>query len=123
MFGTRLRQLRKQHNMTQHELGEILNISRSTVGMYEAGRRNPDFEILVGIAQQFAVSIDWLLGFSNSKLETEIVSMVKGLSEDSLDELRQYVQYLRSKETTLLFSKKLNDIRNKAGSDGEQPDK
>lgn len=62
-FGTRLRFLRKRSSLTQKELGEALNISASSIGMYERGIREPSFELLFDIASYFNVSIDYLLGF------------------------------------------------------------
>lgn len=61
-FGTRLRFLRKRATLTQAELGNILNVSPSTIGMYERGEREPSYKILVKIATHFQVSIDYLLG-------------------------------------------------------------
>lgn len=62
-FGTRLRFLRKRSSLTQKELGKALNISASSIGMYERGIREPSFELLFDIASYFNVSIDYLLGF------------------------------------------------------------
>lgn len=61
-FNEKLRALRKEHNMTQDELAEKLGISRSAVGMYEQGRREPDFELLDNTAELFDVSIGYLIG-------------------------------------------------------------
>lgn len=45
-----LRSLRTANGMTQDELAKVLKISRSTVGMYEKGDREPDYETLEAIA-------------------------------------------------------------------------
>lgn len=42
--------------------GRKIGISRSTIGMYETGAREPDFETLEKIADFFNVDIDYLLG-------------------------------------------------------------
>ena len=60
-FGARLRFLRKQSTLTQEQLGKILNLSPSSVGMYERGEREPSYNVLVKIATHFQVSIDYLL--------------------------------------------------------------
>jgi transcriptional regulator with XRE-family HTH domain len=60
-FNEKLRALRKEHNMTQDELADKLGISRSAVGMYEQGRREPDFDKLKVLADYFSVSSDVLL--------------------------------------------------------------
>lgn len=57
----RLKRLREQKKMTQSELGKILKISPSAIGMYEHGRREPDIPTLKKMAAFFKVSIDYLL--------------------------------------------------------------
>jgi len=63
MFGETLKELRKRAGMSQDQLGTILGISKSTIGMYEQGNRMPQNDtILKNIATYFGVSIDYLLG-------------------------------------------------------------
>ena len=57
-----LKNLRTSNSLTQDELSKSLKISRSTIGMYEKGAREPDFETLESIADFFNVDIDYLLG-------------------------------------------------------------
>lgn len=64
-FQNVLKSLRKSQGLTQDELAKILKISRSTVGMYENGSREPDYETLESIADFFNVDIDYLLGRTN----------------------------------------------------------
>lgn len=65
MFGEILKDLRKKQGMSQDDLARVLGISKSTVGMYEQGKRSPHSDdILKGIATYFGVSIDYLKGFA-----------------------------------------------------------
>lgn len=64
-FGSRLRQLRLENNMTQEILSKKLNISRAAVGRYETNERFPDKDTLKNIANIFNVSIDYLLEQTN----------------------------------------------------------
>ena len=57
-----LRELRTQKGLTQAELSKTLQVSASSIGMYEQGRREPDNETLGRIANYFNVSTDYLLG-------------------------------------------------------------
>ena len=66
-FATRLSCLRQEHHMSQQELANELGISRSAVGMYEQGKREPDFEVLDKIADLFDVDLSYLLGHSNTR--------------------------------------------------------
>ena len=61
-FSKVLKKIRLNHNLTQAELAKHLGISRSSVGMYESGEREPDFETLEAIADFFNVDMNYLLG-------------------------------------------------------------
>lgn len=61
-FQNIFKRLRNSGGFTQAEMAEKLGISRSTIGMYETGAREPDFETLEAIADFFNVDIDYLLG-------------------------------------------------------------
>lgn len=58
-FGIRLRYLRKQDNLTQGELGAALSppLKKSTISLYENGKRQPDFEIIERFADFFNVNM------------------------------------------------------------------
>ncbi len=64
-FGERIKELRMSKGLSLRELGSKLNIDYSTLGHYESGRRRPDFDTLVKLADYFDVSIDYLLVRTN----------------------------------------------------------
>lgn len=64
-FSEVLKALRSAFGMTQDELSKALGISRSRIGMYELGQREPDFETLEKLADYFNVDYDFLLGRTN----------------------------------------------------------
>ncbi|MBQ7307141.1 MAG: helix-turn-helix domain-containing protein [Clostridia bacterium] len=61
IINFRLKELRKMKNLTQAKLAELLNISRSTIAMYETGASEPDLNTLNKIANYFNVTLDYLL--------------------------------------------------------------
>ncbi|MEE7711227.1 MULTISPECIES: helix-turn-helix domain-containing protein [Bacillus] len=72
-FGDRLRELRKMRpNLSQKKLGEHLGLAESTISMYEQNRREPEYEILIKIADYFDVSIDYLLRGTDPKVQDKI---------------------------------------------------
>ncbi|MVO74117.1 helix-turn-helix domain-containing protein [Paeniclostridium sordellii] len=87
MFGERLKSLRKSLNLTQKELGEKLNVSGRVVGYYESNDRFPDKDTLTKIADFFEVSVDYLLGRTNSKNNTNIDSLKIDENEKDVEEL------------------------------------
>ena len=57
-FSQRLRELRKQRGLTQEELARELDIAKSSVSMYENGKRKPSFEVLEMFADFFNVNLN-----------------------------------------------------------------
>lgn len=72
MNGNKLKTLRENNGMLQKQLADYLEISPSTIGMYEQERREPDNNILKKIDNFFGVSTDYLLDndITNNKNET-----------------------------------------------------
>ncbi|MTI85369.1 MAG: helix-turn-helix domain-containing protein [Firmicutes bacterium] len=64
-FGKRLRQLRKEKNLSQDDLAKLFHLSQSTIAYYESGRKQPTQKTLQKLAQFFTVSMDWLTGHSD----------------------------------------------------------
>lgn len=53
MFPKRLKELRGEKGLSQRELAKLLNISSSTIAMYEIGQRDPDTETLQRLSEFF----------------------------------------------------------------------
>ena len=61
MLGARIAALRRESGWSQAELAERIRVSPSAMGMYEQGRREPPVEVLVSLARELGVTIDFLL--------------------------------------------------------------
>ena len=61
-FGMILKQLRKDKNFTQADLGAKLNLSKTAVSKYENGTATPPLEVLRSLAVIFNVPMDYLCG-------------------------------------------------------------
>lgn len=64
-FCERLRHLRNEESWSQQYLAKLLEISKSSINMYERGEREPGLETLEAIADIFNVDMDYLLGKSD----------------------------------------------------------
>ena len=58
----RIRELRKQMDMTQKELAKHLQIADSTLSYWEMGKYEPDNDALMKLSRFFKVPIDYILG-------------------------------------------------------------
>ena len=64
-FKERLKELRKEKNVTQTDISKILNVSKMAVSHWEKGNSEPSIEQLKILANYFDVSVVYLVGFSN----------------------------------------------------------
>ena len=62
LLGTRVRQLREQHGMSQTGLARTLSASINAINMLERGSHAPHLDRLIAIADLFHVSLDYLTG-------------------------------------------------------------
>ena len=85
MLKDRLKSLRAEKELSQRDLASLLEMSPSTIAMYETGQREPDNETLIKIANFFQVSIDYLLG--QSDIRTSIETIAAHRTDDPTDEL------------------------------------
>ncbi len=65
IYSERIKALRASRHVSQAELSQAIGLSRSTIGMYETGQREPDLETCEAIADFFNVDMDYLTGRSN----------------------------------------------------------
>lgn len=65
IFGERVYQLRKQAQLSQKQLGEVLGLSNRAICTMEGGSRGTTIEKLVLLAEYFHVSTDYLLGITD----------------------------------------------------------
>jgi transcriptional regulator with XRE-family HTH domain len=65
--GDRLKELRDEKEITQADLGKLINVKEAIVAKYERRNKEPDSEKLDFLANYFKVSADYLLGRTNDK--------------------------------------------------------
>lgn len=83
IFGSNLKKFRLNRSMTQGDLAEALNISRSSVSMYENGEREPDFETLELIADYFNVDMNHLLGSeTNQEYDPDVEKILEAMEKN-----------------------------------------
>ena len=57
----RIIQLRRQAGLSQKKLAEKIYIPQPTLSIYETGKKNLNFNLMLGFSKFFNVSLDWLI--------------------------------------------------------------
>ena len=98
--------IREQLGITKAEAARRLNMSAMGYGRYESGEREPSFQTVSFIAQQFGTSVDYLYGKSENPVSSSIT-----ISAEQNPELFELIQHcLNDDQTTkrlLSYYKKL----------------
>ena len=62
IFASRLKQARKEKNISQRDLSDLTGINRADIGLYETGKKFPSLDNFIKILRCTGFSADWLLG-------------------------------------------------------------
>lgn len=99
----RIKQLRKEFNITQQELADKIDGAKCTIAMYENGRRKPSIKVLFKLSKIFNCSIDYILGQSDSRssegvelsdIDIAFATGIKGLNKENQKTLKKIIDGL-----------------------------
>lgn len=114
----RIKQIRKEKNLTQVEFGERIGVKGNTITNYETGLRNPTDAVILSICREFNVNEDWLrngtgdiykekdgsftellseLEESDDDFIKSLITVYMGLDEDSKSALRKIAKGMAEK--------------------------
>lgn len=69
--------MREKKGISQRELAKLIQLSPSTVAMYELDKRSPDNDTLIKLADYFNVPTDYLLGRTDSRGNEEALNTIR----------------------------------------------
>lgn len=89
-IGNRIRELRISKNMSQKELSELIDVSKSAISKYESDSLEPNIRVQIALAEAFNVTIDYLIGYSDENTLaksddniTKMIELYKELNENN----------------------------------------
>ena len=65
MLGARIKELRKEFGLSQVELAIRMEVTKQTISNWENENIQPSVDMLVGLANVFNVTTDYLLGLDD----------------------------------------------------------
>lgn len=92
-FGNNLKTLRLQNGLTQAQVAQKLDVTKSVISAYETGLRLPSYDILINISKIFKVSTDYLLGLENIR-ELDL----SGLTEEEIQALLNLIKAMKRRK-------------------------
>lgn len=91
-LGSKIKNIRYNHNISQEDMARILEINRNYLSRIETNKSIPTAEILIKLAERFNVSIDSLLGVNLDGKEGAQARVKK------ISKINQYCSYLSNSE-------------------------
>ena len=99
----RLKEFRESLGLTQEEFGRSIGVAKSTYNNYEVGIREPRSDFWIAVVSKYIVTIDYLMGFSDSpspphideeQLDNELIDRLCSLTPEELEKVDAFVQGL-----------------------------
>ena len=100
MIGEKLREVRKNANLTQTQLCDLLNIGRVMYTRYESNKTDPYTTTLRSLCLGLNVSADYLLGLSPmiERANSQGFNLPESFPCDQIDELQRYADALMQRK-------------------------
>jgi transcriptional regulator with XRE-family HTH domain len=107
MFNKRLRRYREHREMTQKQLGQLLNYSQQTIHKWESGETSPDPDSVVRLARALRIPLTVLLGEhgvaeDSTEYQTPLTLMEAFINSDDFFRLFQLREDLSVQDLTNL---------------------
>lgn len=109
-IGTFIKDLRKEKDLTQEQLAEVMNVSRRTVSRWETARSMPDIDVLIELADYFDVEVREILDGERKKKEeynmvNETVLKMADYSNEEKEKMRKriHILFLSGAASNLLY--------------------
>lgn len=117
-----IKKIRESLQLTQVKVANDLKLSRQVYNFYENGKRNPDMQTLIKIADYYGVSIDYLLGRTNvikpeNIDEDDLLSKINTADSETKASVEQFLNYLLYEKERK--NKEKNDNNAKKNTDNE----
>lgn len=108
-----LRKIRKERDLTMKEVGIAIGVGESTISQYETGKRQPDQQTLLKLADYFGVSVDYLLGREMEENASPLLHIpeeyknlpiafyegAKDLTQEDIDDVVKFMEFLKKKKS------------------------
>jgi transcriptional regulator with XRE-family HTH domain len=101
LVGSRIRELRKGHHLTQTELSEKIGVAQSDLSRMEQGEYKVGLDTLFKILQVFDLKMGEFFGETESPAEREardLAAEFQSLSDEARQEVRDFVRFKKTQE-------------------------
>lgn len=81
LLGENILRIRKKKDLSQAELGKLIGTSGDVIGRYERSDITPSIDVVAKIADALEVSIDFLVGKTNTLLDKNMIDRLQDIDQ------------------------------------------
>lgn len=102
-----LKKLRNKYKISQKQLADVIGVSQQSINKYENHNVEPDIATLKALANYFATTIDYLVGYSNKYVadkDSELMYIFSQMTDEQqklfIEQGKVFVNANKEKEIT-----------------------
>ena len=109
VFGKRLKELRKQANLTQAQLGNMVGVTKVSICCYESGTRTPTLDTLIDLADSLNVHLNYLLGTDALVTSEDSKENTINMASDEIELIKELRKHIKLYEKFITDPKRTMD--------------
>lgn len=89
VLANRIKQCRKRKNMTQEELGNLIDVSKVSICQWEKGTKTPSTKNLILLSKVFNIELEYLIGNDNYVVASNDEKYEMAMAKEEIDIIRE----------------------------------
>ena len=92
MLGQNLKAIRIKHKYKQEEIATKLGVTKQTISNWEKGKRTPDINHLIKLANIYQVTLDSLIGIDKRTEDIELLNIILNMRKEKKSQLLNFLK-------------------------------
>lgn len=92
MLGQNLKDMRIKNKYNQEDIAEQLGVTKQTISNWEKGKRTPDINHLIKLANIYQVTLDSLIGIDKRTEDIELLNIILNMRKEKKSQLLNFLK-------------------------------
>lgn len=92
MLGQNLKDIRIKNKYNQEDIAEQLGVTKQTISNWEKGKRTPDINHLIKLANIYQVTLDSLIGIDKRTEDIELLNIILNMRKEKKSQLLNFLK-------------------------------
>ena len=92
MLGQNLKDMRIRNKYNQEDIAEQLGVTKQTISNWEKGKRTPDINHLIKLANIYQVTLDSLIGIDKRTEDIELLNIILNMRKEKKSQLLNFLK-------------------------------